>query len=105
MLNDPGKRQIAPTLGIPVEAALVATAMALTLVALPIPSKTVPLVDDAMLLGFSGFLLFFISKVSLFSRGVWATWGPTPMTLPFKLTYFLGYLMMVISVAGLGLFS
>jgi hypothetical protein len=41
-----------------------------------------------------GFALLTISKVSLFMKGIWHSWGPSRMTKPFKILYVLGYILM-----------
>ena len=46
----------------------------------------------------SGFLLFLFSKVFLFRRGVWVSWGPKQLKTIGKWQYFAGYLLMVTGV-------
>ena len=106
MTSPPSDREINPAESIvvplvPVEMALVTAAMALVLIAMPIPAGPVSHLNDLMLLGFSGFMLFFVAKISLFGRGIWASWGPAPMRPPFKLSYICGYSMMTIASVGL----
>jgi hypothetical protein len=50
-----------------------------------------------MLLGFIGFLLFLAAKISLLGSGRFASWGATPMRMPFKLAYLAGYSLMALS--------
>ena len=86
---------------LPIETAIVATAMALTVLVMPSEQHAAASVNEAMLFGFAGFMLFFTSKLSLFVRGVWCSFGPSLMGFPYKLTYFAGYLMMAVSTLRL----
>ncbi len=47
-----------------------------------------------------GFVLFFISKVSLFRRGIWRSWGPAQMSNSYKALYVTVY---VFRLFGIGL--
>lgn len=86
---------------LPLETGLVASAMALSLILVPLPQSPGSQAVDVMLLGLTGFVLFLVAKMSLILRGSWSTWGPSPMRLPFKLSYVTGYLLMVFSTIGL----
>lgn len=55
---------------------------------------------DSILITLLGFILFFVSKVSLFIKGIWNSWGTNKMKKHFKWLYRLGYLFMVIGIAG-----
>jgi hypothetical protein len=54
---------------------------------------------DSMYLSAVGFLLVLISKITLFKRGIWNSWGSKQMTTPFKSVYLSGY-----TLIGLGVF-
>jgi hypothetical protein len=47
-----------------------------------------------------GFILFFISKVSLFRMGIWRSWGPAHMSKFNRALYIAGYFFMIFG-AGL----
>lgn len=50
-------------------------------------------VIDAFYLVASGFLLLLVSKVSLFVKGIWVSWGYSRMSKPFRVVYVLGYIL------------
>ncbi len=53
-----------------------------------------------------GFLLFFTSKVTQFSRGIWVSWGMQGMSANGRLLYVFGYLLMFMGLLlGIGLCS
>lgn len=52
----------------------------------------------------AGFILLLISKSSLFTKGIWNSWGPAKMSKPFKLIYVFGYIIIGIGVFGILLF-
>jgi|GEM_PF-2292231 len=58
------------------------------------------LVIDAFHIIAVGFSLLFISKVSMFMKGIWVSWGYSRMPKLFKLFYMLGYILI-----GIGLFG
>ncbi len=106
MVNPHGPQQSSHTNNIaapvlPLETGLVTFLMALSLILMPLPQHQSSQALDAMLLGATGFILFFAAKISLFLHGAWGTWGPAPMRLPYKLAYVTGYLLMVLSAIGL----
>lgn len=81
---------------IPMEAALLGSVMAIVTILTPVqPGANIHL-NSVMLLGFGGFLLFLIAKLSLISSGQMSTWGPGPMRVPFKISYVFGYLLMIV---------
>ncbi len=47
-----------------------------------------------------GFILFSISKLSLFAKGIWNSWGTKQMNKIFKYLYLLGYGLIGISCIG-----
>ena len=96
-------KQMDPPSSIPVEAALMCTAMAVATAVIPTGRGSAENFNEAMILGFAGFMLFLISKVSLISKGCIATWGPSPMSRTFKIAYVVGYLLMAVSAAGMAL--
>jgi len=55
---------------------------------------------DSLMLVLFGFLLFFVSKLSLFLKGIWNSWGSKMMNKPFKLLYHSGYTFMFIGILG-----
>ena len=59
---------------------------------------------DALILSFLGFSLFLASKISLFQRGIWNSWGTKQMSKPFSWLYIIGYTLMVIGLIGSLLF-
>ena len=52
----------------------------------------------------AGFILLLISKVSLFAKGIWNSWGSAKMTKPFKVIYIVGYVFIGIGIFGILLF-
>jgi hypothetical protein len=93
--------EVDATSGLPVEAALMCTAMAIVTVLIPAYESSIDYLNEAMILGFSGFVLFLISKISLVSSGRMASWGPRPMRSKFKAAYIIGYLLMVLGMLGM----
>ena len=81
---------------IPAEIAVVAALMTLTVLLIPV-ERTSAHVNVTLLVGFIGFLLFLISKISLIKAGRISTWGPSPMRTPFRPAYFIGYGLMISS--------
>ena len=55
---------------------------------------------DSLLLLIIGFILLFISKLSLFSKGIWNSWGTKQMNKIFKYLYRLGYGLIGIGCIG-----
>lgn len=55
---------------------------------------------DSFTLTLFGFALFFISKMSLFKKGVWSSWGTELMSKPFKYIYWCGYVLMGLGILG-----
>ena len=55
---------------------------------------------DALALTFLGFSLFLISKISLFQRGIWNSWGTKQMKKPFNWLYKVGYVFMGLGFVG-----
>ena len=49
---------------------------------------------DSFLLIIVGFAFFLISKISLFVRGIWISWGMKSMAKTFKVMYIVGYILM-----------
>lgn len=82
---------------IPVEIALASTVMTLSVLFLPVERTSQPALNETMLLGFIGYLLFLAAKISLLTAGRFASWGPAPMRSSFKLVYFVGYALMALS--------
>ena len=48
-------------------------------------------IKDFFYLIFAGFFLLLISKISLFSRGIWNSWGTKHMSKTFRILYIVGY--------------
>jgi hypothetical protein len=96
----PMDRSLAMPGSVPLEAALVAAAMALVTIAAPYQRSAATHLYESMVIGFAGFLLFFIAKMSLFTTNRWSTWGPRSMRPSFKAAYIAGYLMMGIGNLG-----
>jgi hypothetical protein len=46
-----------------------------------------------------GFIFILIAKISLFSKGIWISWGSKQMSKPFKLLYQAGYILVGIGVS------
>ena len=55
-------------------------------------------VYDSITILLAGFVFLLISKISLFSKGIWNSWGSSLMNAPFNYLYWIGYVLM-----GLGL--
>jgi hypothetical protein len=85
---------------LPLEAALVAAAMALVTIVAPYQRSATAHLYESMVIGFAGFMLFIVAKMSLFTANRWSTWGPRSMRPPFKAAYIAGYLMMGIGNLG-----
>jgi hypothetical protein len=56
------------------------------------------LIKDCFYLISVGFFLLLISKISLFSKRVWNSWGPKHMSKTFRLLYITGYILIGIGV-------
>jgi hypothetical protein len=56
------------------------------------------LVKSCFYLISAGFFLLLISKVSLFSKRIWNSWGPTHMSKPFRFLYITGYILIGVGV-------
>jgi len=56
------------------------------------------LVIDAFYLVAFGFLLLLISKVSLFAKGIWISWGYSHMSKYFRFVYIFGYILVGIGI-------
>ena len=56
--------------------------------------------DDSIVIMLLGFILFIISKISLFTKGIWNSWGTSKMKKHFKWIYRCGYLLMIIGIIG-----
>src|SRR6266436_749895 len=54
------------------------------------------IVGDAEVLLGLGFALFIASKISLFRRGIWLSWGSSRMTTTWRRAYRLGYASMLL---------
>ncbi|MCP4602085.1 MAG: hypothetical protein GY847_16475 [Proteobacteria bacterium] len=83
---------------LPLETIFVVTAMMPTAFIVRYISQSVMVFVDAAVLSAMGFSLFFASKLSLFFQGQWITWGPTSITMLFKVMYFTGYTLMLLGV-------
>ena len=59
--------------------------------------------DSFIMVGI-GFMLVVVSKISVFRRGIWNSWGSRQMNGPFRWVYRCGYLLMLIGVFGLLVF-
>ena len=55
---------------------------------------------DSIFITLFGFILFLISKISLFAKGIWNRWGSKLMKKPFRRIYECGYILMVIGFVG-----
>lgn len=53
------------------------------------------LLDSAVVMAV-GFIMYLASKISLFVKGVWVSWGPGRMAAPFKVLYLLGIALIVL---------
>ena len=82
---------------LPVEIAVVAALMTLGVLFAPVNENASTALNETLLFGFLGFVLFIAAKISLYRSGRLATWGPSRMRLPFKLAYLSGYALMGIS--------
>jgi hypothetical protein len=56
------------------------------------------LIKDCFYLISAGFFLLLISKISLFSKRVWNSWGLKHMSKTFRLLYITGYILIGIGV-------
>ncbi len=75
---------------------LVLALFAPALIGRQLPTRT--LNADGFYILAGGFLLLFISKLSLLKKGIWTSWGPKPMSRSYKFFYLLGYGLMVLGV-------
>jgi hypothetical protein len=55
---------------------------------------------DSIYIALFGFILFLISKLSLFAKGIWNSWGSKPMKKPFGWIYRCGYILIIIGFLG-----
>ena len=64
------------------------------------------LVTDGSYLISVGFFFLIVSKISLFSKGFWISWGPKFMSKSFRCLYMVGYVfigmgtLLILSIAG-----
>lgn len=65
----------------------------------PIPAASS--LNLPIFLTIAGFCLFLISKISLFTKGIWNSWGMSRMSGIFRVFYIMGYFLMA---AGIALF-
>ncbi len=56
---------------------------------------------DAAVIMAVGFMMYLAAKISLFVKGVWVSWGPRSMAVPFKVLYLLGIALMVLGAVML----
>ncbi len=98
--QDPCGKSSTYLVEVPFETIVIAAAMMVTVLAIRYVSQPAMVIFDAAVLGVLGFAFFFASKVSLFVRGEWITWGPASMTKPFKVMYIAGYILMAVGAIG-----
>lgn len=55
---------------------------------------------DSLALAIFGFALLFISKITLFRKGIWNSWGTKLMSKPFKYVYWCGYILIGLGILG-----
>ena len=82
---------------IPFEIAFAAGIMCLAVLFAPVDRASATTLNETMIAGFIGFLLFLIAKISLVTSGRVATWGASRMRPPFRLAYYIGYGLMSVS--------
>ncbi len=54
--------------------------------------------NDSITITLLGFILFIISKISLFTKGIWNSWGSGKMKKHFKWLYRCGYFLMIFGI-------
>ena len=92
--NKDGKNTVT-SISIPYELIIVLIGLIVSLIAPSIFSKdTHAITKESLYFMGIGFILFSIAKLSLFQKGVWISWGMHMMSLPFKLLYVFGYILM-----------
>lgn len=55
-------------------------------------------ISDSLVLMATGFTMYLASKISLFVKGVWMSWGPGRMAAPFRILYVIGIALMAIGI-------
>jgi len=72
------------------------------LVALIVPNIMKPHIylKESSYVAAVGFILVLISKVSLFKKGVWNSWGSKLMSKPYRILYRCGYVLIIIGIIG-----
>ena len=83
------------SVSIPFEVLLVIVALVGGIVGPRYLNNPISIATDSISLIFIGFILFFASKISLFVRGEWNSWGAKNMKAPFKVIYRIGYIFMI----------
>jgi hypothetical protein len=63
-------------------------------------SRPVPFALSSFVITGIGFLLFLASKLSLISKGRLFSFGMKAMSKPFKICYYLGYVLIVLGALG-----
>ena len=78
---------------------LLAVFLAILVSALPryLGRPELVVLDSAVIMAV-GFIMYLTSKISLFVKGVWVSWGPGRMVAPFKAVYVLGIALIVLGV-------
>lgn len=97
--NKEGKREVY-SVTIPFELLMIAFGL---LAAIFIPRYIINpghALKDSFLIVVVGFVLFAISKVSLYRKGIWNSWGARLMDKPYRFLYRFGYLLMALGIFG-----
>ena len=88
------------SISVPFEAILIIFGIIVASIAPRYIQNSSQLVPDAIAIIMTGFVLFLISKISMFIRGIWNSWGTMNMRRPFTYLYRTGYFLMVTGLLG-----
>ena len=98
--NKEGKKEMF-SVTIPIEMLMIIIGLLTALIVPRYLIKPIRIMTDSMFIVILGFILFAIAKVSLFSKGIWNSWGSKLMNTPYRILYRTGYILMGIGVVVL----
>jgi hypothetical protein len=99
-----GKTSIYTEPVLPVELIMIFVGLLMAMVGPRYFHNSTQLGIDSLTLTILGFALLFISKITLFRRGIWNSWGAKLMSKPFKYIYWSGYILIGLGILGSAFF-
>jgi hypothetical protein len=98
--NKEGKKEMY-SVTIPIEMLMIIMGLITALIVPRYLISPIRVITDSMFIVIFGFILFAIAKISLFSKGIWNSWGSKLMDKRYRILYRTGYIIMGIGVAVL----